>query len=197
MLTVCKTVVMLPKGIYTVGEAERLGVSRMQLAELAKRGGVERLSRGVYATPGAGNVAMVEAIVLKKRATEFVVALESALRVHDFTSATPHALWIAIPRGSRTPAVDFPIEVIHANASAYRKGIEVHEFNGVRVQVYSAARTVADLFKFRGRVGLDLAIESLKTGLSKKIFSVDELMRFARLNRVANVIRPYVEGYFG
>ena len=82
-------------------------------------------------------------------------------------------------------------------AVAYGKGIEVHEFNGVRVQVYSAARTVADLFKFRGRVGLDLAIESLKTGLSKKIFSVDELMRFARLNRMANVIRPYVEGYFG
>lgn len=144
MLTVCKTVVMLPKGIYTVGEAERLGVSRMQLAELVKRGGIERLSRG-----------------------------------------------------ARVPTVDFPIEVVYANASAYGKGIEVHEFNGVHVQVYSAARTVADLFKFRGRVGLDLAIESLKTGLSKKIFSVDELMRYARLNRVANVIRPYVEGYFG
>ena len=188
---------MIPRGIYTVDEAARLGVSRMQLSALVKSGELERLSRGVYATAGAGNVAMVEAVVLKKRSVDFVLALESALRVHDFTSATPHALWIAMPRGARTPSVDFPVEVVHVDASAYQKGVEVHEFNGVRVRVYSAARTVADLFKFRGRVGLDLALDALKTGLSRRMFSVDELMRYARLNRVANVIRPYVEGYFG
>lgn len=188
---------MLPKGIYTTCEAERHGISRMRLAELVKCGKLERLTRGVYATPGAGDVSMVEAIVLKKRSAEFVIALESALRVHGFTSATPHALWIAVPRGSRMPSVDFPIEVVRTDAEGYNKGKEEHVFDGVRIQVYSAARTVADLFKFRRRVGLDLALEALKSGLSLKKFSVDELMRYARMNRVANVIRPYVEGYFG
>ena len=196
MLTVCKKV-MLSKGIYTTGEVERLGVSRVRLAELVKLGKLERLARGVYATPGAGDVAMVEAIVLKKRSAEFVIALESALRVPGCTSATPHALWSAVPRGARTPSVDFPVEVVRTDAAGYNEGKEDHEFNGVHVQVYSAARTVADLFKFRRRVGLDLALEALKSGLSQKKFSVDELMRYARMNRVANVIRPYVEGYFG
>lgn len=188
---------MLSKGIYTVEEAERLGVSRMRLVSLVKSGELERLSRGVYATPGAGNVAMVEAVVLKKRSVDFVVALESALRVHDFTAATPHALWIAVPRGARAPAVDFPVEVVHVDTAAYKEGIEERKFAGVCVQVYSAARTVADLFKFRRRLGLDLALDALKTGLSRKMFNVDDLMRYARLDRVANVIRPYLEGYFG
>lgn len=188
---------MLPKGIYSIGEAENLGYSRMQLSNLVKRGGLERLSHGVYATPGAGNVEMVEAIILKKRAVDFVITLESALRVHDFTSATPHALWIAVPRGARTPAVDFPIEVVRLDPMTYKEGVEEHEFGGVRIPVCSPARTIADLFKFRGRVGLDLALDALKVVLSKKMASVDELMRYARLNRVANIIRPYVEGYFG
>lgn len=188
---------MLPPGIYTIKEAEHCGVSRVQLSKLVRNGELERLARGVYATLGAGNVSMVEAVVLQKRAVDFVVALESALRVHNFTSATPHALWIAVPKGARRPVVEFPVEVIHTDSSIYSEGIEIHEFAGIRVRVYCSARTVADLFKYRSRVGLDLALDALKTGLAKGMFSVDELMHYARIDRVSNILRPYVEGYFG
>ena len=187
----------LPKGIFTVDEGMSCGLSRTRLSALVREGRLERLARGVYAEAGAGNVSMVEAAVLARRGTDFVLSLESALRVHDFTSATPHALWVAIRRGARRPSVDFPLEVVVVDRAAYEDGVEEREIAGVGVRVYSAAKTVADLFKFRSRVGLDLAIEALKEGFRLNLFSVDELMRFARTDRVKNVVLPYVEGYFG
>lgn len=186
----------VPKGIFTVEEAEKLGFSRMRLSELAKRGAIERLARGIYAKAGEAYSPMIEAVVFAKRGVDFVVSLESALRFHEFTYATPHALWVAIKRGSRRPASDSPIEYITLDAT-YEVGVETHDVDGVKVKVYSAARTVADLFKFRNRVGLEIAIVALKEGLKKKLFTVDELIKYAKLCRVQKIIAPYIEGYFG
>ena len=187
----------IPSGIFSVEDAEERGFSRTRLSSLVDCGRLERLARGVYAEPGVGNVPMVEAAVLAKRGTNFVLSLESALRFHDFTTAAPHALWVSICRGSRRPSVDFPLEVTAVDRAVYLEGAENHDIAGVAVRVYSAAKTVADLFKFRSRVGLELALGALKEGFRRNLFSVDELMRFARVDRVKKVVLPYVEGYFG
>lgn len=184
------------EGVFSTADAAEKEISRTQLSEKVKRGELERLARGVYAVVGSGTGVMVDAVVLAKRGTDFVIALESALRVHGITNATPHGLWIAMKRGARHPRVDFPLEIV-SESVAYGEGAEVHEFDGAAIKVYCAARTVADLFKFRNRVGMELAIAALKEGLRRRLFTVDDLMRFARLDRVENVIRPYVEGYFG
>ena len=197
MMSFCKMCMEIPRGIFSVEDAEERGFSRMRLSSLVDSGRLERLARGVYAEPGVGNIPMVEAAVLAKRGTDFVLSLESALRFHDFTTATPHALWVSIRRGTRRPSVGFPIEVTAVDRETYLEGVEEHDVAGVGVRVYSAAKTVADLFKFRSRVGLELALGALKEGFRRNLFSVDELMRFARVDRVKNVMLPYVEGYFG
>jgi len=197
MMAFCKMCMEIPRGIFSAEDAEERGFSRMRLSSLVDSGRLERLARGVYAEPGVGNIPMVEAAVLAKRGTDFVLSLESALRFHDFTTATPHALWVSIRRGTRRPSVVFPIEVTAVDRETYLEGVEEHDVAGVVVRVYSAAKTVADLFKFRSRVGLELALGALKEGFRRNLFSVDELMRFARVDRVKNVMLPYVEGYFG
>lgn len=188
---------MIPYGIFTTQEAENSGVSRMQLASLVKAGRLERLARGVYSRPEFGDDPMVEAAILTKRCRDCVIALESALRVHNFTTAVPHSMWVALPRGVRRPSMDFPIEVVLIERGAYSDGIVERCIAGVQVRVYSPAKTVADLFKFRSRTGLDLAIEAMKEGIRLNLFTIDELMRHALIDRVGNVILPYLEGYLG
>ena len=183
--------------MFSVDEAEKIGVSRSRLSALVRAGELERLARGVYSKPGEADISQFEAVVLAKRGIDFVLSLESALQVHGMTSALPHALWVSLRCGARRPAVDFPIEVVRVSDAAYETGVEEHEIGGEKIRVTSAAKTVADLFKFRGRVGLGLAIEALKAGFREKRFSADELMRCAEADRVKRVILPYVEGYFG
>lgn len=185
---------MIPKGLFTTKEAEACGISRTALGALARNGAVERLARGVYAKPGDANAPMLEAAVLAKRGTDFILSLESALQAHNFTSASPNALWISMRRGSRRPNVDFPLEIVAVDPAAYGDGSASLQIAGVRVRVTSPAKTVADLFKFRSRTGLDLALEALKEGFRLKLFTADELLRHAKINRVKNILMPYVEG---
>lgn len=132
-----------------------------------------------------------------RRGVGFVLLLESALQIHGMTSALPHALWVSMRRGVRRPVVDFLLEIVRVSDAAYETGVEEHEIGGEKIRVTSAAKIVADLFKFRGRVGLGLAIETLKAGLGEKRFSTDELRRCVEADRVKRVVLPYVEGYFG
>lgn len=194
---VCKTMEKTFTKIFTVKEAETQGISRQKLAALVKEGRLERLERGIYAPAGDPFTGDSELTVLIRRGTEFVVSLESALRVHNLTSATPHALWITMKRGARTPSVSFPLEIVRVSAEALRYGVEEHRIDGLPVKVYSLAKTVADLFKFRNRTGLDVAIAALKEGLAERRFTVDELMAAAAVNKVSRIIMPYIEGVFG
>lgn len=184
----------IPIGIFTVEEAGRVGLSRQKLAELVKTGVLERLSRGLYSRIGGADMANLEMVVLAKRGYDFVVALESALRFHGFTAVSPTRLWVALRRGARRPAVDLPLEVIRVGNGPFASGVERCDVGGVSVKVYSAAKTVADLFKFRNAVGLEVALDALREGWRKRLFSIDELMEYARIDRVVNVMMPYVEG---
>ena len=186
----------IPKRMFSVAEALRNGISRARLKVLADSGRIERLSRGVYGPAGISLSPLSEAEILALRGTDFVVALESALRFHNLTEAMPHELWIAMRTAARKPAVEFPVRVVRVGQESFEDGIAEHRLENATVRVYSAAKTIADLFKFRSTVGLELAVSALKQCLKENRFSVDELMRHARIDRVANVILPYVEGAF-
>ena len=186
----------IQKRIFSVADAQRIGVSRARLKALADSGRLERFSRGIYAPPGISLSPLFEAEILALRGTDFVVALESALRFHNLTEAMPHELWIAMRTAARKPAVEFPVRVVRVGRVSFEDGVEEHQLENATVRVYSAAKTVADMFKFRSAVGMDLAVSALKQCLKENRFSVDELMRHARINRVANVILPYIEGAF-
>jgi len=131
---------------------------------------------------------------VQRRVPNGVFCLLSALVFHQFTTQNPHELWIAIPNKAWRPQVDYPpVRYITMSGEALDNGIETHCIDGVDIRVYSAAKTVADCFKFRNRVGLDVAIEALKEGWRHKKFTIDELMRFAEICRVTKVIQPYAE----
>lgn len=182
--------------MFSLAEARSLGVSRARIKELVDSGAIERLARGVYGPPGTSFSPLFEAEILALRGADFVVALESALLFHNLTEATPHDLWIAMRTAARKPAVDFPVRVVRVSKRSFEDGIEEHRLGGSVIRVYSAAKTVADLFKFRGSVGTEIAVSALKQCLGEKRFTADELMRHAKIDRVANVILPYLEGAF-
>ena len=181
------------QGVFSVTDAAMHGISRTLLSKAERSGEIERVARGVYRKLDAPYVPYPEIEILLKRKTHFVVALQSALRLHDFTTAMPSSLWIALSRGGRVPAVDFPLDHVFLTGESWRYGIQTIDSNGLSIPVFTPAKTVADLFKFRNKIGLDLAIESLREGLRKNLFDVNELLGAAKVNRVENVITPYVE----
>ena len=184
----------LSKRIFSIAEAAECGVSRAVLANMVERGELERICRGLYAPVGYAGNGHLELEALVRRGCKFVVALESALQLHDFSAVCPHELCIAVPKGARIPAVDLPIKVVHVDRESFEIGAEERDVDGMRVKVYSVARTIADMFKFRGQVGMEVVLNSLKEALARKMFSIDELMRFAAINRVQKVMLPYIEG---
>ena len=185
------------KGAFTVSEAAKCGVSRAKLAGWATVGVVERMERGIYRFPDDVCTPYPELEILVKHGTQFRVALQSALRLHDFTTALPSSVWIALPRGGRVPKVDFPLEVVFLSGSSWEHGFQTVNVQGLAVPTFSPAKTVADLFKFRNKTGLDIAVESLKEGLRKKLFCVDELMAAAEADRAVKIVTPYLEAIIG
>lgn len=128
------------------------------------------------------------------RAPNVVICLLSALRFHDLTTQNPFQIWIMIDRKAREPAIEHPaLRFFRASGAALREGIEVHRIEGVNVRVTCPAKTVADCFRYRNKVGTDVAIEALRDCLRQRKATMDELHRYATIDRVANVMRPYME----
>jgi predicted transcriptional regulator of viral defense system len=129
-----------------------------------------------------------------KRVPQATLCLLSALVFHEITTQSPASVWIALSKGARTPALASPsLRIVRLSGPSLAEGIDKHQVEGVTVRVYSAAKTVADCFKFRNKIGLDVAIEALKDCLRQKRASIDEIYRYAKVCRVSNVIRPYME----
>ncbi|MBE6398141.1 MAG: transcriptional regulator [Lentisphaerae bacterium] len=180
-------------GAFSLAEAAEHGITRAHLATWTKVGKVERIARGIYRIPNLHRTTIPEIEVLIKRGTHFTVALLSALQLHGFTTVLPSSVWIALPRGGRTPTVDFPLEVSFLSGESWTHGVMHITVDDLEVPVFSPAKTVADLFKFRNKTGVDLAVEALREGLRGRKFDITELMEAAAADRVANVIAPYVE----
>jgi len=185
---------MRQRGVVRAREAVAAGFSRNRLADLARAGDIIRLSRGVYALPEMHLDRNFELVEVQKRIPHAVFCLISALSFHELTTQIPHGFWIAIPRGSSRPTPWGPkLFISTLSPEAYSFGIEEHNIDGSTIRVYSPAKTVADCFKFRNQVGLDIAMEALKDAWRERLVTVDELVAAARINRVERVMRPYVE----
>jgi predicted transcriptional regulator of viral defense system len=181
-------------GILKASDAIHEGIHPRTLYEMRDKGIVEVLSRGLYRLADLRPLSNQDLISVSLRIPHGVVCLISALAFHDITSQVPHEVYIAVERVSRPPKVDYPpVRVFRFTGEAFKSGIESHNTEGVSLRVYSAEKTIADCFKYRNKLGLDTAIEALRLYRERKRFKVDDLMRFARVCRVENVIRPYVE----
>lgn len=163
------------------------------LSRLVATGKLERVARGVYSLPGR---ALSEHRSLAEVALRVpgVVCLLSALRVHGIGTQAPFEVWVAVPHNSPTPRLDQPaLRVIRMSGPALSEGIEPMLIDGVKVPVFNAAKTVADCFKYRNKIGLDVALEGLRDGWAQRRLTMDALWRYATIDRVANVMRPYLE----
>ena len=168
--------------------------SRSHLWNLARAGKIERIGRGLYrdsTSPISDNETYIE---LAKRVPQAVICLSSALRYHELTTENPSEIWLAIERGTWTPKIEFPrVRIAHFSRPAFGFGIETHPVDGVQLRVYSPAKTVADFFKFRSKIGTETAIQALRAAYREKKATMDELWKAAKVCRVSNVIRPYME----
>ncbi|HUW13889.1 MAG TPA: type IV toxin-antitoxin system AbiEi family antitoxin domain-containing protein [Anaerolineae bacterium] len=171
-----------------------LGVSREYLRKLRDRGTIERVGRGLYQLPGAEASPRQTMLEACRRVPHGVIALLSALRFHDVTTQAPFEVWMAIDPKARQPRVEsLPLRIVRFSGAAFREGIEEHVEDGVTIRVYGLAKTVADCFKYRNKIGLDVALEALREALRSRKVSVDELWHFAAVCRVSKVMRPYLE----
>jgi predicted transcriptional regulator of viral defense system len=175
-------------------ELERRGLSRAALRQLVSKGVLERAARGVYLGAEASRSPLRDLLIVAKRAPNGVFCLLTALAWHELTTEMPHEVWLAVGLKARTPAVDAPpLRIVRLSDAPLHAGIEVHVKYGVELRVFSAAKTVADCFKFRNRIGTDVAIAALREGWQKRRFTIDELWQFAAICRVSRVMRPYLE----
>jgi predicted transcriptional regulator of viral defense system len=174
-------------------DIEAIGFPRQYLVRLHRQGKLNRPARGIYTLPDSDVTEHHSYAEITKRVPQATVCLLSALVFHEITTQSP-AFWIALSKGARTPAVVSPsLRIVRLSGPSLTEGIDKHQVEGVAVRVYSAAKTVADCFKFRNKIGLDIAIEALKDCLHQKKASVNEIYRYAKVCRVSNVIRPYIE----
>lgn len=181
------------KGIVRPVDLEAIGIPRAVLTRMAAAGEVERIGRGLYRLPTLGSE-HDSLIAVATKVPQAVFCLLTALQFHELTTQLPRQIWIAMPRGSHTPRIDYPpIKMVQFAGDAYSTGIEEVERDRTTLRVYSVAKTVADCFKHRSKIGLDVALEALKETRKKGKASADDLWHYAKLCRVANVMRPYLE----
>jgi len=181
-------------GMVRPRDIERIGLPREYLIRLHRKGKLNRSGRGIYTVPNANITERHSYAEVAKRVPEAVVCLLSALAFHEITTQSPPSVWIALRKGARKPVLSSPsLRIVRLSGPSLAQGIENHQVEGVQVRVYSAAKTVADCFKFRNKIGLDVAIEALKDCLHQKKASTNEVYRYAKICRVSNVIRPYME----
>ncbi len=181
-------------GIVRPRDIEAIGLPREYLVRLHRQGKLKRPGRGIYTLPDANVTEHHSYAEVAKRVPEAVICLLSALTFHEITTQSPASVWIALGKGARTPALTSPsLRIVRLSGQSLTEGIEKHLVEGVPVRVYSAAKTVADCFKFRNKIGLDVAIEALKDSLRQKKANINEIYRHAKVCRVSNVIRPYME----
>lgn len=181
-------------GIVRHREVEELGLSAVYLNKLHQEGLLDRPSRGIYTLAGAKVDLHQTLLEACKRIPKGVVCLLSALQFHGVTTQLPFEVWLAIGPKAHRPQGDLPpVRIVRFSKEALEFGIQKHEIGRVLVHVYSPAKTVADCFKYRNKIGLDVALEALRAVWSAKKASMDELHVAAKVCRVANVMRPYLE----
>ena len=181
-------------GVLRPRDLEPYGIPRIYLSRLHATGKLQRISRGLYVIPGTDvseHRSLAEAC---KRVPKGVVCLLSALRFHELTTQSPFEVWLAIGGKDWRPRVEYPpLRIVRFSSATLDAGVEEHRVEGVIVPVFTPAKTVADCFKYRNKIGLDVAIEALRECWRSRLCTMDDLWRYANICRVQNVMRPYLE----
>jgi len=181
-------------GLIRPRDVEAAGIQREYLLRLYRNGDLIRVGRGLYALPGAQSSESLSLAEVAKRVPNAVICLISALEFHHLTTQIAHSVWIAIENKKWEPRFGYPpIEIVRFSGPAFSFGVEEHEVDRIKVKIYSPAKTVADCFKFRSKVGLDVALEALRETWRSRKATMDELWKAAKICRVTNVMRPYLE----
>jgi len=182
------------RGTARSRELEAAGVARTQLSRLVASGDLIRIARGLYALPGREPTSDEALVVVAKRAPQAIFCLLTALRLHGLTTQAPFEVWLGIGHKDRAPKLDWPpLRVVRFSGSSLKDGVETLQVDHATIRVTGVARTVVDCFKFRNRIGVDVAMEALREARRGKLASMDDLWHFAQAGRVANVMRPYLE----
>jgi predicted transcriptional regulator of viral defense system len=183
-----------PRGFLSASAVAEAGIHTQELTRLVEDGTLERVARGRYRLADADITEHHALALAAVAAPAGVVCLLSALSFHGIGTQLPAELWVAIERGKTAPRLSsVRLRVIRYSGAAFSEGIETHVIERQRVRVYGVAKTLADLFKARNRIGLDVAVEALREAWRDRRFTIPELDRAAHTCRVAHVMRPYVE----
>lgn len=181
-------------GKLRMSEAIKLGITRYMLYSLRDKGVLNQVSRGVYRLATLPEMTNPDIVTVASRFPNAVICLISALYFHEITTQIPHEVFIAVSRKSRQPKIDFPpINVHKFSDDAYFEGHETHIIDGIPVRIYCAEKTIADCFKFRNKIGMDVVLEALKMYKTRKKFDADKLMKYAKICRVEKIMTPYLE----
>ena len=181
-------------GILRTSEVLSAGINSRTLYKLRDEGYITKLDRGLYQLSDDPPLSNPDFSIVAARVPNAKICLLSALDFHEMTKEIPHKVHIAIARTKRDPKIDYPpIEVYRFTDESFTEGVEKHEIDGQTVQVYNPAKTIADCFKFRNKIGKEIALEALKSGLEQKNIGVKEILKYAKICRVENIMKLYLE----
>lgn len=182
------------KGTFRTGEAVRAGVHPRTIYAMRDQGVIERMGRGMYRFADMPSLGNPDLVTVAMKVPKGVICLISALSYHELTTEIPHEIYLALPRGAEPPRLDYPpLRIFWFSGTAFTEGIEQHDVDSIPVRVYNPEKTLADCFKYRNKIGLDVVLDALKFYRQRKRFQADDLMHFARICRVEKIMRPYLE----
>jgi predicted transcriptional regulator of viral defense system len=181
-------------GMLRTNDALRLGIHPAVLYELHRKKLVQAVARGIYRLSSLRPLDHPDFVPVAMKAPKAVICLISALAFHNLTTQIPHAVSIALVKGDRPPRITHPpIRIYWFKREAHKAGVETHKADGVPFRIYSAEKTLVDCFQFRNKIGLDTAIEALKLYNERRRIKMRDIIQYARISRVQNVMRPYLE----
>jgi predicted transcriptional regulator of viral defense system len=182
-------------GIIRTAEAIRAGIHPRTFYSLRDQGYLETISRGVYRLADLPAISNPDFILVASRVPQSVVCLISALSFHELTTQIPHEVYIALKEGAKAPRIDFPpLSVHHFSKTSFEAGVTTHEIDGVPVRIYNQEKTLADCFKFRNKLGMDVILEAVKMYKTRNVkINISELLFYARICRVEKIMQPYLE----
>lgn len=182
------------RGLIRPSDLKSLEIPRVSLTRAVRRGQLERIGRGLYGLPEREISAHGSLAEVARRVPKGIICLLSALRFHGLTTQAPFEVWLAIENKAIAPKLEYPpLRIVRFSGAALTEGVEEHIVDGVTIRITGVAKTVADCFKYRNKIGLDVALEALRDAWHEKRMTSDEIWRYAKVCRVANVMRPYLD----
>ncbi len=181
-------------GWLRTSQALNLGIAPRTLYQLHAQGDIVRVARGLYRLADMPLDAHHDLLIVAQRVPRGVICLLSALAFHGLTTQNPHEVYVALPNHAEKPRLEYPpLRLFWLSEQPYRTGVQEENIGGITVRIYSPEKSIADAFKFRQKIGLDVALEALKRYLARSHSDVETLLAMARVNRVERILQPYLE----